>query len=137
MKIENDSNIEKDCEMQPKPEYFIRTELSSKQRSLKKRQKAQVGLAFEDQSGDDKEIEMKPKCVNETKIIEKIFQQGSSRRCKAKVDMDTEELDLSLIGNIIGLKIMDIEVMWADVMISKVSSLLFLLGSILCYIDVY
>jgi len=60
MKTENDSNIEKDCKMEPKPEYCIRTEISSEQRSLRKRQKAKAGLAFEDQSGDDKEIELKP-----------------------------------------------------------------------------
>lgn len=120
MKTENDSNIEKDCEMEPKPEYCIRTELSSEQRSLRKRQKSKAGLAFEDQSGDDKEIELKPKCVNDTKSTEQIFQQGSSRRCKVKVGMNTEESDLSSIGNIIGLKDGDIEVMWADGMISKV-----------------
>jgi len=81
---------------------------------LRRRQKSKAGLAFEDQSGDDKEIELKPKCVNETKITEQIFQQGSSRRCKAKVGMDTEESDLSSIENIIGLKNGDIEVRWAD-----------------------
>ena len=54
MKTENVSNIEKDCEMEPKPEYCSRTELSSEHRSLRKRQKSKAGsLAFEDQSGDD------------------------------------------------------------------------------------
>ena len=54
MKTENDSNIEKDCEMETKPEYCNRTELSSKHRSLNKRQKSKAGsLAIEDQSGND------------------------------------------------------------------------------------
>lgn len=119
IKTENESKLEKECEMEPKPDC-IRIELSSEQRSLRKRQKAKAGVAFEDQSGDDKEIELKPKCVNEAKSTEPIFRQGSSRKCKAKVGMNTEESDLSSIGNIIGLKDGDIEVMWADGTISKV-----------------
>lgn len=120
IKTENESKLDKECEIEPKPDNCIRTEISSEQRSLRKRQKSKAGVAFEDQSGDDKEIEVKPKCVNETKSTEPIFRQGSSRRCKAKVGMNIEESDLSSIGNIIGLKDGDIEVMWADGRTSKV-----------------
>ena len=119
IKTENESKPDKECEIEPKPDNCIRTEISSEQRSLRKRQKSKAGVAFEDQSGDDKEIEVKPKCVNETKSTEPIFRQGSSRRCKAKVGMNIEESDLSSIGNIIGLKDGDIEVMWADGRTSK------------------
>lgn len=63
--------------------------------------------------------ETKPKNVVETTDLS-TNQKALKKRQKAELDESLDESNLSWIGNIIGLKDGDIEVAWADGMVSKV-----------------
>ncbi|XP_057848632.2 probable ubiquitin-conjugating enzyme E2 23, partial [Cryptomeria japonica] len=118
---EIEANIDKDCEIELKCGECVKSDPSSEERSLKKRQKTDLGFDFEDHIGDDKEIDFQTKCVSDTKSMDASLQQGASRRCrKAKVDAKVEDMDFSWIGNIIGVRDGEIEVMWADGTVTKV-----------------
>eukprot|EP01018_Ginkgo_biloba_P041296 Gb_00082 [translate_table: standard] len=113
--------VDKECEIEAKLDNHTKTELSLEQRALRKRQKAKVGVSFEDQSGDDKEFEHKSRRENDTKYTDPSSERRASRkRQKGKVGMSFEQSDLSSIGNITGLKDGDIEVLWANGTASKV-----------------
>ncbi|XP_059070618.1 probable ubiquitin-conjugating enzyme E2 23 [Cryptomeria japonica] len=106
---EIEANIHKDCQIELKYRKCVKSDPSSEKRSLKQRQKTDLGFYFEDHIGDDKEIDFQMKC------------QGVSRRCrKAKVDAKVEDMDFSWIGNIRGVRDGEIEVMWADGIVTKV-----------------
>eukprot|EP00252_Welwitschia_mirabilis_P011751 TRINITY_DN2615_c0_g1_i2.p1 TRINITY_DN2615_c0_g1~~TRINITY_DN2615_c0_g1_i2.p1 ORF type:complete len:951 (+),score=252.41 TRINITY_DN2615_c0_g1_i2:255-2855(+) len=110
-KIVNVTRSGKESEIDSRDDNLSRLETSSDQRHARKKQKAKSGFTFENHSLD----------VNEVRSSEPFFFQGSSRRlAKAKKGMNTDESDLSSIGNIIGLKDGDIEVLWADGTTSKV-----------------
>lgn len=63
--------------------------------------------------------ETRPNNVVETTVLSK-NQKALKKRQKAELDESLDESNLSWIGNIIGLKDGDIEVAWADGMVSKV-----------------
>ncbi|GLJ54406.1 hypothetical protein SUGI_1168530 [Cryptomeria japonica] len=118
---EIEANIGKDCEIELKCGECVKSDPSSEKRSLKKRQKTDLGFDFEDHIGDDKEIDFQTKCVSDTKSMDASFQQGASRRRrKGKVDAKVQDMDFLWIGNIIGVRDGEIEVMWVDGTVTKV-----------------
>jgi ubiquitin-conjugating enzyme E2 O len=58
---------------------------------------------------------------------------GNQTESASAGETDVEFSDLSWVGNIIGLKNGDIEVIWADGMVSTVCSFHLLIFSLFCY----
>eukprot|EP01018_Ginkgo_biloba_P018614 Gb_29475 [translate_table: standard] len=74
-----------------------------------------------DQSGDQKECADKLRPQNDAKTTELSSEQKALKKSqKAEIGGSFEESNLSWIGNITGLKDGEIEVAWADGMVSKV-----------------